>query len=74
MRRKLTGNTLHWTGLDLAITTGLLWFIAKVMLISASIYNPPSPLALAVGFLFFVALIATCITILADAILKAAGR
>ena len=74
MKRKLAGTSLIWAGIALAITTIMLWFIAKLLLANASPFNPPSLFALAVALLFFITFIGTCVTLLAGAVCKALGR
>ena len=74
MTIRLNGTALLWSGFALAITTLLLWYITKGMLANTVWFAAPSPYAIAVALLFIITLIATFITLVTGAVLKAVGR
>ena len=74
MTIRLNGTALLWSGFALAITTLLLWYIAKGMLANTGWFSAPSPYAIAVALLSIISLIATFITLVTSAVLKTIGR
>ena len=74
MTIRLNGTALLWSGFALAITTLLLWYIAKGMLANTVWFAAPSLYAIAVALLSLISLITTFITLVTGAVLKALGR